>query len=122
MGCHNSLSNADEGFKLASRVRFICGLETLHAQGRDCRDVHKRVHIGGWREYKIAIQSIVNPANLNKFGGYWFSLRDGDRPVRPAHFIIMETDINKLYGWQTSKFKSQVSMCLVPYGSSKMPV
>jgi hypothetical protein len=60
-------------------------------------------------KYKIAVQSIVNPANLNKFGGYWFSPRDGDRPVRPTHFIIMETDINKLYGWQTSKFKSQVS-------------
>jgi hypothetical protein len=58
---------------------------------------------------RVAIQSIVNPANLNKFGGYWFSPRGGDRPVRPTHFIIMETDINKLYSSQSSKFKSQVS-------------
>jgi hypothetical protein len=73
--------------------------------------------------YRIAIQSIVNPANLNKFGDYWLSPRDGDlRPSRPTRFIIMKTDINQLYGSQTNSSNLKFLKCLVPYGSRKMPV
>jgi hypothetical protein len=73
-------------------------------------------------KYKIAVQSIVNPANLNKFGGYWFSPRDGDRPFAPLILLLWRLILINCMVGKPVNSNLKFPMCLVPYGSSKMPV
>lgn len=89
-GYHNSLSIADEGFKLSKGVRFAFGrgiYSTPNVTTAEMYALEFTLPTNGKR-YKVVIQSRVNPVNLNKFGDYWVSPRDED--IRPYGLCIRE--------------------------------
>lgn len=86
-GYHNSLSIAEEGFKLAKGVRFAFGRGIYTTPNITTAEMYaKEFTSKDGERYKVVIQSRVNPTNLNKFGDYWVSPRDED--LRPYGLCI----------------------------------
>jgi hypothetical protein len=86
-GYHNSLSIADDGFKLAKGVRFAFGRGIYSTPNIATAELYaKEFWLNDGERYKVVIQNRVNPANLNKFGDYWVSPSDGD--LRPYGLCI----------------------------------
>jgi ubiquitin len=86
-GYHNSLSIADEGFKLAKGWRFVFGRGIYSTPNVATAELYaKEFRLNDGERYKVVIQNRVNPANLNKFGDYWVSL--GDEDLRPYGLCI----------------------------------
>ncbi|OCK99765.1 ubiquitin-like protein [Cenococcum geophilum 1.58] len=86
-GYHNSLSIADEGFKLAEGVRFAFGRGIYSTPNIATAELYaQEFRWNDGNRYKVVIQNRVNPANLNKFGDYWVSPRDED--LRPYGLCI----------------------------------
>lgn len=86
-GYHNSLSIADEGFKLARGVRFTFGqgiYSTPNLATAERFAIEFESNDG--EKYKVVIQSRVNQANLCKHGDYFRSPRDED--IRPYGLCI----------------------------------
>ena len=78
-GYHNSLSIADEGFKLAKGVRFAYGRGIYSTPNIAIAEQYaKEFTSKDGERYKVVVQSRVNPANLYKYGDYWVSPRDDD--------------------------------------------
>ena len=86
-GYHNSLSIADEGFKLAKGVRFAYGRGIYSTPNIATAEQYaKEFRSEDGERYKVVIQNRVNPANLHKYGDYWISPRDED--IRPYGFCV----------------------------------
>ena len=86
-GYHNSLSIADEGFKLPKGVRFAFGRGIYSTPNVATAERYaKEFGSKDGERYKVIIQSRVNPANLYKYGDYWVSPRDED--IRPYGLCI----------------------------------
>ena len=86
-GYHNSLSVADEGFKLAKGVRFAFGHGIYSTPNIATAEQYaKEFLLSDGQKYKVVIQSRVNPANLHKYGDYWVSPKDED--IRPYGLCI----------------------------------
>ena len=86
-GYHNSLSVADEGFKLAKAVRFAFGHGIYSTPNIATAEQYaKEFLLKDGKRYKVVIQSRVNPANLYKYGDYWVSPKDED--IRPYGLCI----------------------------------
>ncbi|KAK0507940.1 hypothetical protein JMJ35_009829 [Cladonia borealis] len=83
---HNSLSIADEGFKLAKGVRFAFGRGIYSTPNVATAELYATEFRSNGERYKVVIQSRVNPANLYKYGDYWVS--PGDDDIRPYGFCI----------------------------------
>jgi ubiquitin len=86
-GYHNSLSIADEGFKLAKGVRFAYGRGIYSTPNVETAELYaKEFTWKNGKRYKVVVQSRVNPNNLSKFGDYWVS--PGDEDLRPYGLCI----------------------------------
>jgi hypothetical protein len=86
-GCHNAMSIAEEGFKLAKGARFAYGRGIYSTPNIATAELYaKKFTSSDGKEYMVVIQNRVNPDNLNKFGDYWVSQKDED--VRPYGLCI----------------------------------
>jgi ubiquitin len=86
-GYHNSLSIADEGFKLAKGLRFAFGRGIYTTPNVSTAELYaKEFTWDDGKRYIVVIQNRVNPANLNKYGDYWVS--PGDEDIHPYGLCI----------------------------------
>jgi ubiquitin len=85
-GYHNSLSIADEGFKLEKGVNFAFGRGIYSTPNVATAELYAKEFTLNGERYKVVFQNRVNPAKLNKFGDYWVSL--GNEDIRPYGLCI----------------------------------
>jgi ubiquitin len=86
-GYHNSLSIADEGYKLVKGVRFALGRGIYSTPSIAIAELYAtEFQSNDGKRYKVVIQNRVNPSSLDKFGDYWVSPRDED--LRPYGLCV----------------------------------
>jgi ubiquitin len=85
-GYHNSMSIANEGFKLSKGLRFAYGRGIYSTPNVVTAELYATEFSFDGRRYKVVVQNRVNPTCLNKFGDYWVSPRDED--IRPYGLCI----------------------------------
>jgi len=83
---HNSMSIAQEGFKLSKGKRFAYGYGIYSTPNIETAELYATEFYSGGGRYKVIVQNRVNPGNLSKFGDYWVSPADGD--LRPYGICI----------------------------------
>jgi ubiquitin len=84
---HNSMSIAEEGFKLVKGVRFAYGRGIYSTPDVETAELYAtEFQWTDGNKYKIILQNRVNPAHLQKFGNYWVSPKDED--IRPYGVCI----------------------------------
>ena len=83
---HNSMSIAQEGFKLSKGKRFAHGYGIYSSPNIETAKLYAAEFWSVGGRCKVIVQNRFNPGNLSKFGDYWVSPADGD--LRPYGICI----------------------------------